>query len=441
MKLHDYQEKIGVPFLQNHPKAGLFLDMGLGKTAIVLSALTDDHLPALIVAPKRVAEETWPEERDIWRPDLSYHLAAGDAGWRKEALASDSDLIFLGRDNIKEVAEVRHKFKTLVVDESSGFKSHKSVRWKMANGLSNRTDSTWLLTGTPAPNTYQNLWAQIFLLDQGKRLEKSWTAFNERWYYPIRVNANHVVMEWGVKDGAEEEIRGLIEDICLYMESEGRISLPTLTYADRNFILPEDVMAFYRKLKRDMVADMEEIGLTVSADNAGILSNRLCQVAAGFVYEWDPEAKVRNTIEIHEDRIEVVKELIEAAQSPCLVAYKYKEEERRLMALPGAHSIHEPGVVSKWNKGDVPILVAHPQSAGHGLNLQHGGHHIIWSSPDWSLELWQQFNKRLHRQGQKHPVVIHKVIAKGTVDTIVYGRLEEKDTRQGTLLEHLKSPV
>lgn len=440
MKLHDYQ-KLAVSFLQKQPRAGLFLDMGLGKTATVLSALTPEHLPALIVAPKRVAENTWPEERDLWRPDLSYHLAAGKPEWRKEALTSDSDLIFLGRDNIKEVAAVRHKFKTLVVDESSGFKNHKSVRWKMANGLSNRTNFTWLLTGTPAPNTYQNLWAQIFLLDQGERLGKSMTAFNNRWYYPIRTNANHVVIEWGVKDNAEKEIRGLIEDLCLYMESEGRITLPSLAYVDQKFTLPGPVMEFYRKLKRDMVADMEEIGLTVSAENAGILSNRLCQVAAGFVYEWDPEAKVRNTRHIHEDRIEVVKELIEAAQSPCLVAYKYQEEERRLMELPGAHSIHEPNIVARWNNGDVPVLVAHPQSAGHGLNLQHGGHHIIWSSPDWSLELWLQFNKRLHRQGQKHPVIVHKVIAKGTVDTIVYNRLEEKDYRQGGLLEHLRSPV
>jgi hypothetical protein len=225
------------------------------------------------------------------------------------------------------------------------------------------------------------------------------------------------------------------------MESEGRITLPSLTYAEQKFTLSEPVMKFYRQLKRDMVADMEEIGLTVSADNAGILSNRLCQVAAGFVYEWDVETKVRNTRHVHDDRIEVVKELIEAAQSPCLIAYKYQEEERRLMELPGAHSIHEPNIVARWNKGDVPILVAHPQSAGHGLNLQHGGHHIIWSSPDWSLELWMQFNKRLHRQGQKHPVIVHKVIAKGTVDTIVYDRLEEKGVRQGGLLEHLRSPI
>lgn len=441
MKLHSYQE-LAVSFLQQHPRAGLFLDMGLGKTACVLSALTPEHLPALVIAPKRVAEETWPEEHELWRPDLNVSLAVGDPATRKAELHSDADLIVLGRDNIKEVVDVRHRFKTLVIDESSGFKNYASVRFKMANGLALRTKHVWLLTGTPTPNGYLDLWSQIYLLDQGIRLGKNITSYRKTWFYPERTNSNHVVTEWGTKEGAEDEIKRLVQDICLYMESDGRVQLPPLAYNPITLHLPDPVMKFYRKLKRDMVADMEEIGLTVSADNAGILSNRLSQVASGFIYETDPETRERTTRTIHTRRIEIVKEIIEELNgATALVAYRYQEEERQLLALPGARSIREKGAVADWNAGRIPILVAHPASAGHGLNLQHGGHNIIWTSPTWELELWLQMNKRLLRQGQTKPVVIHTITAKGTVDKIVYDRIEKKNQVQNGLLEHLRSPV
>lgn len=429
-------------FLRQHPRAGLFLDLGLGKTATVLSALTPDHLPALVVAPKRVTENTWPEERDLWRPDLSYALAAGSPAQRAEALASDADLIFLGRDNFKDIAPYRNKFNTLVLDELSGFKS-KGMRWKMANGISQRVDHVWGLTGTPSPNGYLDLFYQIMLLDTGKRLGTRITSYRERFFYPGNRLPNGVVTEWIMQEGADEKIKRLLEDMCLYMEADGRIELPPVSYPAHNLKLPPDVMKFYRTLKRDMIAEMDELGLTVSADSAGVLSNRLSQVSAGFIYDVDQETGLRTgtTTTLHSERIEMVKELLEAATSPVLVAYRFKEEERLLLELPGARSIREPGVIKDWNRGDVPILVAHPASAGHGLNLQHGGHTIIWTSPNWELELWIQFNGRLNRQGQKHPVVVHKIIAKDTVDKIIYARLEDKDDVQKDLLEHFRSPV
>lgn len=442
MKLHDYQ-RLAVSFLQKNPKAGLFLDLGLGKTATVLSALTPEHLPALVVAPKRVAENTWPEERDLWRPDLSMALAAGGPAARAEALRSGADIVVLGRDNLKDTAPVRDRFTTLVLDELSGFKSKGSTRWKVANALSQRVDHVWGLTGTPSPNGYLDLFPQIMLLDRGKRLGTRITSYRERFFYAGNRLPNGIVTEWIMHEGADAKIKALLEDLCLYMDAEGRIKIPPVSYPAHTIHLPPDVMAFYRRLKYDMVASMDDLGLVVSADSAGVLSNRLSQVSAGFIYDVDQETGERTgtTTTLHSERIEMVKELLEAATSPVLVAYRYKEEERLLLQLPGARSIREKGVIQDWNKGDVPILVAHPASAGHGLNLQHGGHTIIWTSPNWELELWIQFNGRLNRQGQKHPVVVHKIIAKDTVDKIIYNRLETKDSVQQDLLDHLRSPV
>ena len=434
-ELHPYQH-LGIKYLHDHPRAGLFLEMGLGKTATVLSALTPDHLPALILAPKRVAEQTWPAERDIWRPDLSLGLAVGGPAERKAALSSRADLYVISQDNLKDLAEFRHNFKTLVVDESSGYKNGQGARFSIANAMSLRTENTWILTGTPAPNGYQDIWAQIYLLDQGKRLGKNITTFRNRFMLLDKVLPTGARL-YKMREGAEEEIKSLVEDICLYMSTEGRVKLPEIAYVEHRLTLPKSVMNFYHTLREDMVADMEEIGLTVAADNAGILSNRLSQVAAGFVYEWDPEAKVRNAVPIHREKIEEVASLVQQANSPVIVAYRYQWEEEQYLAMPGARSIRSKDVVADWNRGDVPILVAHPASAGHGLNLQHGGNHLIWGSPTWSLEGWLQMNKRLHRQGQLRPVVIHKVIAKGTTDTVVYNRIEKKRGVQQGLLDHL----
>lgn len=439
MRLHDYQ-RVAVKYLHENPRAGLFLEMGLGKTAAVLCALTDDHLPALVLAPKRVAENTWPEERDIWRPDLDLAAAVGGPAERHAALGSKADLYVISQDNLKDLAAYRHNFKTLVIDESSGYKNYQGTRFKIANAMSLRTDNAWILTGTPAPNGYQDIWAQVFLLDQGKRLGKNITTFRNRFMYLKTVLPSGGRL-YDMREGAEDEIKHLISDICMYMGTEGRIKLPAISYPEHRITLPPSVMKFYRKLKEEMVADMEELGLTVSAENAGILSNRLSQVASGFVYEYPPypEPPVRYATPIHREKIEEVTSLIEQATSPCIVAYRYQWEEEQYLRMPGARSIRSRNIVADWNKGDVPILIAHPASAGHGLNLQHGGNHLIWGSPTWSLEGWQQMNKRLHRQGQTRPVVSHKVIAKGTTDTLIYNRLEKKRGVQQGLLDHLTS--
>lgn len=439
MKLHDYQE-VAVSFLKGRDRAGLFLEQGLGKTASVLSALEPRHLPALVVAPKRVAENTWPEERDIWRADLSLSVAVGSKRERADALGRPADITVISQDNIKDTAPFRNNFNTLVIDESTGYKSSGGVRFLTAAALSTRARHCWILTGTPTPNGYQDIWSQIYLLDQGERLGKNITTFRNRFMHlENKLPNGHRI--YGMDDGADAEIKSLIEDICLYMDSDGRIKLPPVSFPESRISLPKNVKRFYDTLKKDMVADMEDLGLVVSADNAGILSNRLSQVAAGFVYEYNPETAIRTAHDLHHEKIEEVTSLIEQATSPVLVAYRYSWEEEYLMAMPGARSVREAGVIQDWNRGDVPVLVAHPKSAAHGLNLQHGGNHAIWASPDWSLEGWLQLNKRLHRQGQTKPVVIHKVIAKGTTDPLIYKRLEEKRNIQQDLLDHLMSPM
>lgn len=439
--LHDYQ-RLARSFLQKNDRAGLFLDLGLGKTATVLSALEPRHLPALVIAPKRVAENTWPDERDLWRPDLDLVVAQGSPAARAQILRSEADVFVLGRDNVKDLAPVRDKFNTLVLDELSGYKS-KGTRWKVANAISQRVDHVWGLTGTPSPNGYLDLFYQIMLLDRGERLGTRLGGYRERFFYAGNRLPNGIVTEWVMHEGADTKIKKILEDLCLYMDADGRIEIPPVSYPAHQIQLPPDVMAFYRRLKKDMVADMDSLGLVVSADSAGVLSNRLSQVSAGFIYDVDQETNERTgkTITLHTERIEMVKDLLEQATSPVLVAYRYQEEKRLLLELPGARSIQEKGVIQEWNKGRVPILVAHPASAGHGLNLQHGGHTIIWTSPNWELELWIQFNGRLNRQGQKHPVVVHKIIAKDTVDKIIYNRLETKNSVQQDLLEHFRSPV
>lgn len=437
MKLHDYQE-VARDFLRGRPKAGLFLDLGLGKTATTLAALRPEHLPALAVAPKRVAEHVWQEERDLWRPDLSLALAIGEPAQRKAALAERADLTVISRDNLKDAAP---GYKTIILDELSSFKGgHGAVRWKLARKLTARAEQVWGLTGTPAPNGYLDLWPQIFLLDRGERLGTSVVGYRNRWFQSYAQLKNGTLIDWRPREGAEEQIRALIEDICLYMEASDYLPLEKPTFNTIEVDLPPGVRRLYKQMKTDLVMDMEVLGGEIySAANAAVLSNKLCQITAGFIFS---DAQDGSYTELHSAKLDALQEIRDGTGDNLLVFYTYiPEAERIRKKFPEARSIDEPGVYKAWNRGEVSMLLCHPASAGHGLNLQHGGHTIVWSSLTWDLELFLQAIGRLARQGQENPVIVHKLICPGTVDVVQDDRLDSKTFTQEGLLDHLRSPI
>jgi SNF2 family DNA or RNA helicase len=443
VNLHPYQQ-VAVEHLHRHPRSALFLDMGLGKTATTLRALTPDHLPALVTAPKRVAENVWGTEAQIWRPDLKVDIAMGSPGNRDWVLKSNADVVVIGRDVLKDALPYAGRFRTFILDELSGFKTRNTTRWKTARKIVKDMEHVWGLTGTPSPNGLMDLWAQIFLLDGGARLGKTLTEFRARWFVPdqtIFQAGRSIVISYALRPGAAESIHAKLEDICLSMDGEGRIPLPDVTYNKVLVPMLPPVKKMYKQLKDELVVDLEVLGGEIhSAGNAAILSNKLSQVSAGFLYVDDADVRDGQYTVIHQEKVAAVKEIVEGTGSPVLVFYRYLPERELLRAaLPEAHLIDEPNVIERWNAGQVPVLLAHPASVGHGLNLQHGGHTVVWAGLTWSLEEWLQGNKRVARQGQRHPVVIHLLVSPGTVDEAIVRRLTEKTSVQEALLEHLES--
>lgn len=449
LALRDYQ-LVARDYLRERGKAGLFLDMGLGKTAISLAALEPEHLPALVVAPKRVAEEVWDVEAAKFRPDLSVSVAMGDPAARAAALRAGADITVIGRDNLRDVLSVRSRpWRTLIVDELSGYKNRASVRWKTARKLvaaaGSKVAQVWGLTGTPSPNGLMDLWAQVYLLDGGQRLGKNITTFRSRFFYPGNQLPSGVITEWIPRDGAEDKIKELISDICLYMGTEGRVELPPVTHNVIEVELPKAAKNVYNNMREELVVDMKDIfgeGETHTAAGAAILTSKLSQISAGFLYVDDADIRGMKHAVLHGEKVNAVREVVEGTGSPVLVFYRYEVEKNFLKAaFPEARLASEPGVTKAWNRGEVPILIAHPASAGHGLNLQYGGHTIVWTTLPWSLEEWQQANKRLARSGQEHPVVIHRVMAKNTIDHMIYAALTDKAATQNRILEYLESPL
>lgn len=443
--LRDYQH-LAVKYIQERRRAGLFLDMGLGKTAICLSALTPDRLPALVCAPKRVAEEVWPVEVPKWRGDLTVAVASGTPKKRAAALRSGADVVVIGRDNLADAVDVADQFKTFIMDELSGFKNRASIRWKMAKKIAwaDGVENVWGLTGTPAPNGYLDLWPQIALLDNGARLGKNITAYRSRYFTPGRQLPSGVITDWDIRPGADSRINDLIEDICLSMKTEGRVKLPPVTHNVVHVPLSPTSRRIYKELKNNFIVGLELLGGEVhTAATAGVLSQRLAQITAGFMYMDDADLRDHAYDVIHRDKVAAVREIVDGTGSPVLVAYRFQAELAMLKDALGelAHTIDEPGVVAAWNAGNIPVLLVHPASAGHGLNLQFGGHSMIWATVPWSLEEYEQTNARLARSGQEHPVVIHHLISPHTVDEAVMQALRDKASIQDALMSHLESPL
>lgn len=444
LKLHKYQED-AVKFLQEAPGGrGLFLDMGLGKTAITLSALTPEHLPALVIAPKRVAMNVWGEEAKKWRPDLKVIQCTGSPRARRGGLENTNGDIYVISRDVQSDAEGYAKmkrFRTLILDELSGYKNKSSKRWKSANRIRKDVVNCWGLTGTPTPNSLLDLWAQVAILDRGVTLGRSLAAFRERWFEAESIGWKGYVTKWKPLPGAEVNVFDMISHFCMSMKTDRKIDLPPVFENDVIVELPANARKAYNRMRKDLVVEASE-GVIHSAATAAVMTGKLSQISAGFIYpDVDDYLAGAEITKLHNEKAKAVLEIYEGTGSPLLVFYRFKAELEELKATLPAEVLHtsdEKGVFDAWNRGEIPVLAAHPASIGHGLNLQHGGHTIVWTTLPWSTEEWEQANKRLSRQGQKHPVTIHKVTARGTIDSIIDSRLKGKETAQDALMSYLQ---
>lgn len=453
-QMHEYQKGV-VNFIIKNPFCGVFLDLGLGKTVTTLTAIEDlmyDYLEinsTLVIAPKRVAESVWQEEAENWEhlKHLTFSKIIGNQQQRIEALNKKADIHIISRDNVAWLCALcggsKLPFDMIVVDELSSFKSYKSQRWK-ALKLTQPCFKRFVgLTGTPAPNSLIDLWPQIYLMDRGTRLGKTITAYRNMFFRPGKTNGN-VVYSYDLLPESDRLIHEKISDICISMKSQDYLQMPLRT---DNFIklrMPDELSSKYTEFEKDKVielleqksGDEKEISIT----NAATLCNKLLQFANGAIYDED-----RNVYEVHDIKLEALKEIIDDANGkPVLVAWSFQHDRDRIMKYLKQYKPRElkkPQDIIDWNCGKVQVMLAHPASAGHGLNLQAGGNIIVWFGLTWSLELFQQFNARLYRQGQKQNVIIHYLIMKGTYDEDVISALKRKDRNQSLLMESIKAKI
>lgn len=403
----------------------------------------------LVSAPKRVAQEVWPAEAALWRSDLTIEVVVGPPARRKQILDnSTADILVMGRDLFHETTPYARRYQTLVIDELSGYKSKTSERWKTANRLLKTIPRMWGLTGTPSPNGLLDLWGQIALMDGGARLGKTLGGYRDRYFTPQKLVWNarigrQIPVDYRPNPGADTRIYQLISDICLSMQTDGRIKLPDFTVNRVVVPLHPSARKPYADMERDFVANLELLGSVHSAANAAVLTSRLSQLTAGFLYN-DDQVNDPGYSWIHDAKIDALAEIVEATDGPLLVFYRYRAELQRILKkFPQAVDVkRERDVQNRWNAGEIPLLLAHPASAGHGLNLQKGpGRTMVWTTLPTSLEEWDQANKRLHRQGQKNAVVAHVLHTPGTVDVVDWSRLVQKKSVQDALMDYLEAPL
>ena len=442
-KAHDYQTYAREQIIKQKA-CGLFLEPGLGKTVITLSAIWDlmfDYFEiqkVLVIAPLRVAENTWSEELEKW--DHLTHLrlskVLGTEKERLEALRTPADIYVINRENVVWLAELgKWDFDMLVIDELSSFKSHQSKRFKALKVKRPSIDRVVGLTGTPASNGLMDLWSEIYLLDQGKRLGKTISSYRADFFVPDRMNG-HIVYSYRPKSVTEQYIYDLLSTLCVSMKSQDFIEMPERIERDVVVKLPKEALEQYLELERQMVATMDD--KTIDAVNAAVLTNKLKQITSGAVYETN-----ESVAEVHHVKLDALEDLVEAANGkPVLIYYGYRHDKERIQKrIPNATEIKTPEDFKAWNQGKIQVAIAHPASMGHGLNLQHGGSTVIWFSLPWSLEQYQQANARLWRQGQKDTVVIFRILAQDTIDLDVAKALERKDFSQEKLMQAVKAKV
>ena len=447
-RLYPYQPPV-VNHVMDNPFCGAFLDMGMGKTIILLTAINRliyEELEVdtvLIVGPKRVVSSTWPDEVGKWShlKNLRVSKIIGSVKQRREAIRQKADIYLVSRDNltwlIGEFGGSMLPYDMLVVDESSSFKNPASIRSKALKSVQPCFKRVVILTGTPAPNGLIDLWFQVWLLDRGERLGKFVTNYKDRFFLRVcKPGSHHGKYVPSIE--TKERIYSLIKDIIISMKSEDYLDLPPVRFIDVPVRLSPAVVKQYEQFERERV--MELLDSEVTAMTASVMSGKLLQFAGGAVYDDD-----KNVHEIHDEKLEALEELIEAANgSPVLIAYTFKHELNRIMKRLKAYGpIHfqTDKHVKDWNAGKIPVMVMHPASGGHGLNLQHGGHLAIWYSLNWSLELYEQWCKRLPRPGQKEQVRIYRLIATGTEDESVVKSLDSKGKEQFNLMAAVKAKI
>ncbi|MEN6391048.1 MAG: DEAD/DEAH box helicase [Syntrophomonas sp.] len=444
-KPHQYQDYATNKILDQEA-VGLFLDMGLGKSVITLTAIDQlmynyfDVEKVLVIAPLRVAQKTWTDEIKKW--DHLKHLriskVLGNEKQRIAALQVKADIWIINRENVEWLADLYGKdwpFDMVVIDELSSFKSSKAKRFRALRKVRPCIKRIVGLTGTPAPNGLIDLWPQVYLLDQGERLGKTVTGYRSRYFEPGKRNRT-VIFSWDPKPGAEEAIYNKLEDLCVSMSAEDWLQMPERIGREVKVQIPEAARAKYDQLEKDLLLPFA--GGDITADTMAILSNKLLQMANGAVYDENG-----STREIHQAKLEALDDILEAANGqPVLVFYNYQHDRDRLLKhMPTARVLNTEDDIEKWNQGKIPVMLAHPASAGHGLNLQAGGNIIVWFGLTWSLELYQQANARLYRQGQDKSVIIHHLVAEGTIDEDVMSALVGKDVSQKALLEAVKARI
>ncbi len=435
--LFSYQLK-AIEFIKDNKNAGLFLDMGLGKTVSTLTAFNDciedfEIIKPLIIAPLRVANTVWHNEVKNWEhlKHLTFSIMTGSLKDRIKSLNIKSDFYVINRENIPWLVKYLGKkwnFDSLIIDESSSFKSHSSKRFRALKSILKRIHKTVILTGTPSPNGYMDIWSQVYLLDQGERLGKNITMYRSSYF-----NSDFMGYTYTLKVAAKEIINDKIKDLILYEPTEGNVNLPSYNSIVLSNPLTKQLEKKYKDFEKDLIFELSTDD-NITAVSAATLSNKLLQFSSGAVYDED-----KNAHHIHDLKFEVLDEIIENNPNDnFLIAYNYKHElERLLKRYKQAKVLDKKGeLVKDWNDGKIKMLLTHPMSAGHGLNLQHGGSIIVWFGFNWSLELYQQFNKRLHRQGQKNNVRCFH-IAVGKIEYKLMKKLSEKNITQKELLNSL----
>lgn len=441
---HNYQN-YAKDFILAHKVSALFLDCGLGKTITTLTAINElmydsfEISKVLIIAPLRVAQSTWKEEIEKWDHLnlLRYSIVVGDEKERLKALKQTSDIYIINRENVDWLVTksgIDFNFNMLIIDELSSFKSHTSKRFKSLLKIRPYFERVVGLTGTPSSNGLMDLWAEFRVLDLGERLGRYITHYRNEYFLPDKRNGA-VIFSYKPQPNAEERIYRRLADMTISMKSTEYLKMPELILNELEINLDEEDQTKYKKFKKEMVMAIQE--KEIDAMNAASLSNKLIQLANGSIYDED-----KKFYEVHNKKLDKLEEIIESANGkPVLVAYWFKADKERIEKRFKVREIKTADDIKQWNKGMIDFALIHPASAGHGLNLQSGGSTLVWFSLTWSLELYQQTNARLYRQGQKDTVVIHHLITKNTIDEDIMKSLKRKDKTQEALMRAVKARI
>ena len=441
---HNYQN-YAKNFILAHKVSALFLDCGLGKTITTLTAINElmydsfEISKVLIIAPLRVAQSTWKDEIEKWDHLnlLRYSIAVGDEKERLKALKQNAGIYIINRENVDWLVTksgIDFNFDMLIIDELSSFKSHTSKRFKSLLKIRPYFERVVGLTGTPSSNGLMDLWAEFRVLDLGERLGRYITHYRNEYFLPDKRNGA-VIFSYKPQPNAEERIYRRLADITISMKSTEYLKMPELILNELEINLDEEDQIKYKKFKKEMVMTIQE--KEIDAINAASLSNKLIQLANGSIYDKD-----KKFYEVHNKKLDKLEEIIESANGkPVLVAYWFKADKERIEKRFKVREIKTADDIKQWNKGMIDLALIHPASAGHGLNLQSGGSTLVWFSLTWSLELYQQTNARLYRQGQKNTVVIHHLITKNTIDEDIMKSLKRKDKTQEALMKAVKARI